>query len=213
MTPGQAREYLDDYVDGDLDPAIARELEECANEHVELRAEIDALRGILSMASQMPEDIQPDRDLWPGIAERISGNVVEYRPRRRFGTSGFLRIAATVAVFAGLGFGVYSIRGTNVDAPVGSSPDVAISEMPQSERDYLAAKDGLLVELRGAEDRLSPEVVAALEENLRVIEDAVSEIRVALNDNPDDVLLERLLVATWRSEIDLLQHAVAAGGY
>ena len=211
MTPEQAREHLDDYIDGELDPAIARELEECANEHVELHAEIDALRGILSMASQLPEGIQPDRDLWPCIAERISGKVIELKPRPRIGSAGFWRIAATLAVVAGVGFSLYSIQGTKVEAPVNNSPDVAISEMPQSERDYLAAKDALLEELRGAEDRLSPEVVATVEENLRVIEDAVSEIRVALNDNPDDVLLERLLVATWRSELDLLQQAVSAG--
>lgn len=211
MTPEQARDYLDDYVDGDLDPANARELEECASEHAELRTEIDALRGILSMASQLPEDIQPDRDLWPGIAERISGKVVELKPRPRIGSAGFWRVAATLAVVACITYSLYSIQGTKIDAPASGPPDVAVSETPQSERDYLAAKDALLEELRGAEDRLSPEVVAAVEENLRVIEDAVSEIRVALNDNPDDVLLERLLVATWRSEIDLLQQAVAAG--
>ena len=74
--------------------------------------------------------------------------------------------------------------------------------------EYIKAKQDLLDQLYAESATLPASAIATVEENLRIIDSAVAEIRVALADDPENPQLERMLVATYKSQVDLLQQAV-----
>ena len=70
------------------------------------------------------------------------------------------------------------------------------------------AKAALLAELEASREALSPEAIATVEESLEIMEDAVLDVRVALADEPDNPQLERMLIATYKSQVEMLRQAV-----
>ena len=55
-------------------------------------------------------------------------------------------------------------------------------------------------------DRLSPDIRAEVEENLAVIRDAITEINSALEEEPDNFLLQELLLKTYREELTVMRN-------
>lgn len=64
-------EQLDDYVDGALPPAAARELETHLAACAGCRTQLDALRALRAATAALPRDLEPARDLWSAIAPQL----------------------------------------------------------------------------------------------------------------------------------------------
>ena len=62
---------LDDFVDGHLEPPeqeeVAAHLESCPS----CARELKSLRLLLKEAGELPEGLEPPRDLWPELALRL----------------------------------------------------------------------------------------------------------------------------------------------
>ena len=54
-------------------------------------------------------------------------------------------------------------------------------------------------------DRLTPEARVEVEENLALIRNAITEINLALEDEPDNALLQELLLKTYREELMVMR--------
>lgn len=134
---------------------------------------------------ELPESIEPSRDLWPGIAPRL---------RRRFPFAAAAAIAGLLIVG-----GAWWLH----EPP---APTTASGDSLERSRDALRAA------LEVSRDRLPAETQRLVDENLAVIDEAIAEIRHALADDPENADLNRTLVAYRRSELELLQRAVHAGG-
>ena len=176
-----------------------------------LRRAVDAL----------PRDIQPERDLWTEIAPRLRARSSRRPARAAWGGSSWVwRIAAAIG-FMALG-AVLGQLVTEAESP--RAPGVAVADGPRSqpessvmpasarsaelrlvEADYLEAKEALWLSVYRNRDRLAPETVALVEENLRVIDRAIRELRVALEQDPGNTRLQDLLLASHDKEIGLLQ--------
>jgi len=103
MTPHLTEDQLNGYVDGSLAAtergAVESHLTGCAS----CRVETDELRALLAAAGELPRAIEPERDLWAGVEERIRQRT---RDAGR-GTGGWrwevvLPLAATVVVALGV---------------------------------------------------------------------------------------------------------------
>ena len=69
--------------------------------------------------------------------------------------------------------------------------------------------------LREERDRLDPRTVLVIERNLKAIDDAINEARMALNDDPANAFLNSHLADARRRKLDLLRQATtlaSAGG-
>lgn len=192
-----ARDRLHDYVDGSLSAAECAEFERELVSDSRLREELADVRALLAAAEELPDAV-PTRDLWPGIAQRIH--------RRRIVPIRFilpvLAAAAAVALFFVLSSDVEN-RAT-APAPEISSmvPDSLDVEFARSSREVLAAlsRDG---------SSLDPETIAIIEENLQQIEQAMNEIRHALERDPNNAGLQRILTAENRRRHQVLKNAAA----
>lgn len=199
-------EYLNDAIDGTLDEALQQPYDAHMASCPECREEERLMRELLDQAAQLPTNILPERDLWAGIEGKIQNtpnNVVAFPKARKRLMRTAIAAAAAVIVFM------------LVTVPIEPETDIATNEPSQEEivhqklqAEYALAKDSLMSALDARKEEMSPEMLATIEDNLNIIENAVVDINRALATNPNDPQLERMLQAAYHSEVTLLQHAV-----
>ena len=153
---------------------------------------------------RLPRDIEPSRDLWPGIAARLSPQVADApRASRRPWFAG-LAIAASLCLAMGV---AYTLRPAT--APDDAPAPVA-SASPDGARDALLSReaDAMTIEyeaaLRQFQDAPVPE---PLQPALATLDRSALEIRGALADDPDAVFLLDQLRRTYARRLTLTQRA------
>src|SRR5262245_15701258 len=139
-------DLVSDYLDGELPPARKREMEQHLTECPECRAVLEDLRLLVTRARALP-DHPPDRDLWQGIAGRLSGEamatapIAKLKPRswtaRRISFSIPQLAAACAAVLAlTAGFGWYAfVHVPRVERAHLASGQAAVPAVPAANAD------------------------------------------------------------------------------
>jgi hypothetical protein len=219
MTCEQVVERLDEYVDGELPAATAEQLAQHLQTCQSCREEERALRQLVARAAGLPREIQPAKDLWAGIAERLEGHKVVEFPRRRLSSprpreSVVLAAAAAALVAVSSAVTAYLMRGpdptpadraaVSLEAPLYDAELVQAS-IRGAETEYERAAEALLASLEARQDSLSPETMKVVRDNLAVIDNALREVRAALRKDPGNPGLVRMLASTHRKKIDILQ--------
>jgi len=221
-----ARPLLDGLLDGELGKAeradVLAHLDACAA----CREEADALRSLLARAASLPAELEPARDLWPGIAARLGSPAGQEepallpfeRPRATWwARPAFLAAAAAalVALSSSLTVLVMRREATPPLAATASGVDAtmipaaaAIADLSEAERSYERAASELMAAVQARRDELQPGTVAALEKNLGAIDTALGEVRLALEKDPGNPVLARLLTSTHKRKVDALRRVV-----
>jgi len=159
---------------------------------------------LIAAASELSTEISPERDLWPGIAEAIA------QPKRSRWTPVFAQAAAVVLLIAassGLTYFAVKDQQRIVEVvPTG----LAFEQASFGGRyalgvEYQEARGDLAAQLEVELARLSPEAREEVELNLSMIRGAIAQINEALTEEPDNALLQELLVKTYREELALMQ--------
>ncbi len=70
--------------------------------------------------------------------------------------------------------------------------------------DYQDARRSLAAKLDEELSRLTPEERDNVQKNIEVIRTAIDDINLALAEEPDNALLQKLLINTYREELDLM---------
>jgi hypothetical protein len=148
-------------------------------------------------AQQLATEISPERDLWPGIAEAIAA------PKRSRWTP-MLAQAAAVVLLVGASSAVTYIATKDSSGPVVSvapafGGNYHLGPGFQDARNSL--RDDLDIELARLSDAAREDVQA----NLELIHQAIIEINKALEQEPDNVLLQQKLLQAYREELTLLR--------
>lgn len=218
MTCQELDAHLDDWLDGLLSPTLAAEVEAHLAECGRCRDDARKLRQVLAHAAALPASVAPPHDLWPRIERRIA-------PSRwsRFlvwdGPALLASAAAAAVVVSLLALGVHRSPGAvrRVQMPMTSptlleqvSAGVVVEDpvLAQAERDYEAAANTLLEALQQRRQALAPGAIASVQANLQVIDRALVEVRQALARDPRNPELNRMLVATHRKKVGVLQRVV-----
>lgn len=179
--------------------------------------------NILSQAIHGWRDETPEHDLWPGVAARLEARTAPQRAQVSF-TLPQLAMAASllIAVASGLTW----LAARQPAATVETQPTVvAQAESPGrveggivnanfADAQFNAAVSDLEQILRDERDRLDPRTVLVIERNLKAIDVAIQEARMALNDDPANAYLNSHLADARRRKLDLLRHAatLSVGG-
>jgi hypothetical protein len=175
----------------------------------------DAMNGVpddplMAAAAALTKDIRPQRDLWPGIEQALM-------PKRSAGwlRNGIFAQAASVLLLVGASSGLTYLavsKGGSEVSPV--SPEVTRVFEPVSGSfgsrynlgpDFQDARDVLAARLDLEMQKLSPDSRAEIQKNLDTIRAAIVEINKALAAEPDNVLLQDLLIRTYHDELQLMQ--------
>jgi anti-sigma factor RsiW len=203
-------EYVDDELNADDRSALESHLTECAR----CRASVAELRQVVQRAGALA-DRAPDRDLWPDIAGRLerAGSVVDIasrRPAPRRVSFSVPQLVAAAVVLMAVSAGAVWLTMTSRSGPgEGGAPGAgpAMVAMAASAPEYDAAIAELEQELAARRSRLDSGTVAVLEENLRIIDDAIEEARRALERDPGNTYLNQHLAQTMWGKVRLLRRA------
>lgn len=223
MTCAELHDRLDDYVDGLLDEAEFQEAELHLADCDACRRQERRQRALLAHAAALPREIGPGRDLWPGIEGRL-------RPRgaRRFSlrwpfgrqaadahafgrwlVPGLATAAALLALSTLLPRAGHAPGGAGPAEPVRSlAAEGDAGGLSAAEAEYTRASAELMEALQARHATLPPATAAAVDANLRTIDQALGDIRAALDQDPQNAQLARLLNATHRRKVAFLQQLV-----
>jgi len=197
---------LDAYLNASLGlgerAAVERHLAQCAS----CRGEVAFLRTLLGDTRALPRSLDPERDLWPEIAERL--DEAEGRGSRHWHWTP-LAAAAVALVALSAALLVASLLRDPQPTSVATTatevgPAVAASAL---EAEYADALADLQAALETGRDALAPETIVVIEESLRLIDRAIAEARAALNADPANADLARRLTSNYALKVDLLRRA------
>lgn len=173
---------------------------------------------LMKLARGLARDVQPERDLWPQIETAIrdadavprTGATPSILPWNRY-----LAQAAAVILLVGASSGLTYLAMDG--RPSAVSPVAQTSEPVLGARSasfgnlymlgpgFQDARRDLEVQLDRELSRLSPVARAEVETNMLTIRNAIDEISVALADEPDNVLLQELLLSSYQEELALMR--------
>ena len=195
----------------------------CREEFESLEATVTALRG-------MPDGAVVPEALWAGIEARIATGsaavpqdpkvvplaAVRRGPRRFSVTVPQLAAAAVVVslvsatlVWAVLREGSGQLPATaTAGAPAPESPSRRVASL--GETGYEEAVAQLQTIIDAGRDVLAPETLVTLETSLRTVDDAIAEVRGALEADPSSEFLARLLGKHQQSKLRLLRQAAVS---
>lgn len=166
---------------------------------------------LMAAAAGLAREVKPARDLWPGIEQAISRPA---RPAHTVWNTVWAQAAAVLLLVGGSsGLTYLAVKdGTHLTTPVAGEPTLVFESVSGSFGSqynlgpaYLDAQRELAGRLDDEMVNLTPEVRQAVVTNIEVIRTAIAEINVALAKEPDNVLLQELLLSTYREEFALMR--------
>lgn len=205
-------DQVNEYVDGDLpDPGLAeRHLAECEA----CRLEVEAIRDLVGSARALPREIDPGPELWKAVREETVDLPVRRRQTLWSMRYGLAAAAVLLAAFSsGITAAVLWTRGASAPVAVvddrgsGAGGATLVGFQP-AEAEYLRTAAELERVLEARRDRLSPETVRILEENLDIVDRAIASSREALVRDPGSAELVTMLSAVYQDKINVLESAV-----
>lgn len=198
---------LDAWVEGTLPAAEQATVEAHLAGCDRCRAEADALHALVAQARALPRELRPERDLWAGIATRLSPAESKSRHARVPAPGWGRGVSRSLLAAAALGGLLLGAALTSLWQRR-AAPSVFAMEQAR----YARASADLARVLAGNAAVLAPETRAVVERSMGILDQAIAEAEAALAADPRNVVLEQMLVARYEQRINLLRRAAAVGG-
>lgn len=214
---------LSEYLDGELAVDERQTLEAHLVACEPCTRTLDELRRVVARAQTLTQHLPPSA-LWEGVARRIGADPPRMvravaRQPRRVSLTVLQLVAASLFIAALAGGIVWRIRvppraatdAVGQVAPAATTPEAAPDIEPVSLADaqYDAAVADLQRALDKGRDRLDAATTGIVEQNLKIIDQAIEQARRALLADPANTYLSGHLVETLRKKLNLLRRAAA----
>lgn len=160
---------------------------------------------LLQAASRLNAEVSPQRDLWPGIAHAMQ------EPQRSWWTPMLAQAAAVVLLVGGSSAVTYIAVKQPQPQAVQIAPELVFEQTSFGSGydlgdEFVDARSALMAELDVELKRLGPTPRAEVADNIELIQDAIYEINAALEQDPNNRLLQQQLLSAYREELTLLRH-------
>ena len=196
-----------DAADGapELQAGVTEHLAQCET----CAADVARVRELMSRVREAPPPAGSGADLWPEIRSRIEREKIIQlpatdapAPARRTARTVFW-VAGGLAAALLLVLALPQARRVG-KARVAANP-VELQLVADSARAYEREATVLLNELELRRAMIRPQQRTSLDRDLRVIDDAILELKAAIARDPNNPALRRLLAASYKQKIDLLK--------
>lgn len=149
--------------------------------------------------ARLPHAIEPEHDLWPGIAARLRPRRSQVWPRTVWSYAG--AVAAVVVVAISITWITFGGQPPLSQNPV-IATTVPVTHLTANENPRTAFTAQL-----ASDHGLPPKARHALLENLRLLDDSIRRTQLELKKYPDDVNLQALLFNLYQQEARLMNEA------
>lgn len=165
---------------------------------------------LMAAAAELITEVTPDRDLWPDIEQAISQPA---KPARTVWNSVWAQAAAVLLLVGGSSGVTYLVLTEDLSPlpPVAGGPTLVFEPVSGSfgsmynlGPDYQDARRSLAAKVDEELSRLAPEERDEVQKSIDVIDAAIEDINKALAAEPDNALLQKLLLSTYRDELGLM---------
>ena len=160
---------------------------------------------LMEAARALETEVAPEHDLWSGIENAIA------EPSRTRWNTVFAQAAAVLLLVGASSSLTYLAMNekTPVATPVTDNTGLKYERVSFGGHytlgpGYQDARSSLKAQLDEQLERLSPEARAEVEKNINAIRAAIDEINSALVDEPHNILLQELLLSTYREELSVM---------
>ena len=210
MSEDRYKDWLGDYVDGTLKEPDRRLMESHLAACESCRTLADDLLEIKTAARSLPR-LSPSENVWKQIESTLRA-----RQPRRFNywmLSSPWAMAASVFLLIGA-LSLFLWRSSDPEKPPTDDPAAlagyVASELEQAEKHYGNAITGLeqIIDKESQDEPLDPEVMAVLNDNLDLIEQAIGESRAAALQDPDDETARESFLSALKTKLSLLQNTI-----
>ena len=209
LTEDDRQSLADDSLDAGRRPDVDAHLARCA----ECRDDVARLRDVTMRYRAEPTEPSPVDELWPSIRARIEEEKViplgaAPTPPRRWLRA--RHVAAIGGLAAAAMLTVVLLRPSHrivVDSTVAVSDTSALRFVSDSVKSYEDEARILLNRLELQRAMLRPEAAASIDRDLKVINQAIDELQLAIQNDPRNPALRHLLAASYRQKVELLKRA------
>jgi hypothetical protein len=166
---------------------------------------------LTELAARLPAGVSPGRDLWPAIEQGISASG-KAQAATVLGFS-WAQAAAVVLLVAGSsGITYVAVSDSGLRAPeiiytdnVFETVSGDFGQQYTLGNQYMDARSQLESNFEGKLNALSPDARSDVVQNLNTIRLAIRDINQALAAEPDNTLLQELLLSSYHDEMSLMK--------
>jgi hypothetical protein len=207
-------EELNDYVDALLEEPRAAALRAHLLGCSECSETVDQLNDLRATARALPRTEAPPADVWAAVRAATIDNTVAQRTRILWQLRYQLAAAAVVllVVASSLTWWIASRRQATTIVQTVPAASIDLVAYRAVEADYTEAAADLMKVLEQRRERMDTAVVRSVEENLRIMDEAIRNARAALLSDPANSDVAALIAATQESKLRMLRRAVGAVG-
>ncbi len=158
---------------------------------------------LLEQARALPSSVEPPGDLWAAIRARAAqGQSRARRPQARYAVAALFLICVTSGVSFLLGR-----AGAPAPSAAVATQSVAAHFGPHYilGSEFVRARSDLSVALELELAHMAPETRSVVVANLATLEEALGQINLALTGNPNNVMLQRMLLSAYTEELFFLR--------
>lgn len=194
----ESEALLSAWIDGDLEPTEAKDLER----HLELcqscRAVVDDLQALKVAAGSLAEEPVPSPgDGWQQVRGRLSPSVTREGRLRRW-----LVLAAAAVVLVSVGAIVTGLRTADRATSAEAQARLELTRLQRQQQRTVAALQVVVEQRRGDWDG---DLKQTFHKNLALVDQAIEECRRALKRRPTDLALRASLMAAYQRKVEFLE--------
>ncbi|HEY4306101.1 MAG TPA: zf-HC2 domain-containing protein [Gemmatimonadaceae bacterium] len=213
----ERQELVDDTLPAEQRAALEKHLATCA----ECADDVARLRDVTMQCKASPSESGPIGELWPSIRARIeedklvalgatASSVLPALPATRTGWLRARHIAVVGTLAAAAMLTVVVLRPSHriaVDATDAVNDTSALRLASDSVKSYEDEAKTLLNRLELQRAMMRPEAAASIDRDLKVIDQAIAELQLAIQNDPRNAALRSLLASSYRQKVELLKRA------
>lgn len=213
LTEAERHGVADGSVAPELEPVVAEHLGACTA----CAADVARIRTLMTRIRETPAAApDPGGDLWPSIRARIEQEKMAplHGPAstRRGARPRFLWAAAVVAAALVITTTIVVRREHSRATPeTALPPGLTPAAIAESTSVYEEQARFLLNQLELRRALLRPQTASSADHDLHVIDNAIAELKRAIERDPTNIALRALLASSYKQKVDLLKRIGNAG--
>lgn len=148
---------------------------------------------------RLDKEIQPSRNLWPGIERRIA----EYPQRPAWRTNQLMPYGVAASLVIAVVALIFSLNNSLKDDV--SNNTIAAPSLDTLQAEYLRVRNPMLETFNQTNSSLDPQTLEDLYRNIAIMEEARHQIETLIRENPENRHLVGMLMRVHQQELELLR--------